>query len=147
MESLKTYGDWVSLIEDIDYCDDSTYGLLASGTFEEGAASRMFNLVQGYCSRCVNKLTASLIEMLNRLEFSDIDGAVVVIKRYSASCKRLLFFESIEGFPSEGEQLAAEIREYTRTVFRKLKADYEQQGTIPGDEMAYQMTKRLREWE
>ena len=143
---MKTYGDWVSLIEDIDYCDDTTYGLLASGTFEEGAASRLFKLVQDYCSRCVNKLTTSLIDTLNRIEFSDIDGAVISINRYSASCRRLLFFEAKEGFPPEGEQLAAEIREYTRAVLRKLRADYEQQGTKLGDEMAYQTTKLLRVW-
>lgn len=146
MESLKTYGDWVLLIEDIDYCDDLTYDLLVSGTFEKGAASRMFNLVQDYCSRCINRLTNSLIDTLNRLEFNDVDGAVVTIKRYSVSCRKLLFFEAVEGLPPEKEQLATEIRKYTRMVFSKLQVDYEQRGTILGDEMVYQITKLLRGW-
>ena len=146
MEALRTYGDWVSLIDCADCCNKEMYDTLINGSFEENASARIFVLVQAYCTRCINKLTSSLSNSLKQVEHDDIDSAITATIRFSTSCKRLFFFKNLQGFPREGKQFEHELKEHITTVFRDLRSDYERSGAMSGEEMAYQMTKLLREW-
>ena len=144
--SPQTYGDWVALIADADRCDSRTCELLRAGVFEEGASGRVLALVQEYCERCLNRLKDGLVDTLQNVDSGDVDGAEMAVKRFSAACQRLLFFEDVEGLPAQSEELAGEVRRYVASVFGQLRESYEKMGSAPADDMAYQMTKLERKW-
>ncbi|MBQ9004331.1 MAG: hypothetical protein IJ087_21025 [Eggerthellaceae bacterium] len=145
-KDLATYGDWVALLADAKRCDKEHFDLLRSATFEPGASARVFMLVQAYCTRCLNALSRSLENALRQIDPRDADSFQLLCMRYSEGCRRLMFFEEVEGFPDEGRLLAEEISSHVAQVLRTLRKDCERQDSSAASDMAYRLARLEREW-
>ena len=145
-QRLVTYCDWRLYIGERDRCGESDYELLRNGTFESTAAAPIFDLVRRYCEACLNRLGKRLNHQLEALEGSDGDGFAFTLTRFDRSCRRLLFFSEVDGFPDEGTQLEAEIRAYMRKTYRQLRRHLELSEN-PGAEDASLVLRRMeRAW-
>lgn len=120
-EQLSTYDDWRLFLDMADTsCGQTTATILAKGTFEDGAAGRVYRLICEYCVRCLDTFDDALKARLKTLEPQDADGVFLICSRYCNACERLLFFRDVNGIPFDWKRdLEQDIRRNMAAAIRQ----------------------------
>ncbi len=121
-DPLETYADW-QLFLDLagSSCSRQVADTLARGTFEEGAAGRVYRLICDYCVRCLDALDDELASRLMGLDPTDADGVFLACSRYCNACDHLLFFSTVKGIPSDWKRnLKQDIRRNMAAALRHV---------------------------
>ncbi|MBT1177629.1 hypothetical protein JS532_08680 [Bifidobacterium callimiconis] len=147
----RNYGDWRHLLEDADRCPADLAQALRHGDIPAGATPQIFDLIRRFCERVINREGRRLSQALEEISVTDVDGIIMLCRRYSNSCERLLFVTDVPGMPEhEGGQLVTQIRDHVAGVLHSVATGIGNGGdggaSPEADDTAYVIRRLERRW-